>query len=111
MISSSWIGAGGNGSLQVVCQDGGRVFCRGWQEGGDGNRNVVLAVLPATEHPTPASLDRLAHEFGLKDELDRAWAALPLGLVREHGCAPLSPAGLFCHRNSSLTIATLSSSN
>jgi hypothetical protein len=27
-------------------------------------------VLPATERPSPSSLDRLAHEYGLKDELD-----------------------------------------
>jgi serine/threonine protein kinase len=45
----------------------------------------VLAVLPATEHPTPATLDRLAHEYGLKDELDAAWAVRPLELVRERG--------------------------
>jgi PAS domain S-box-containing protein len=85
MIPSSWIGAGGDNSLQVVWQDDERVFCRGWHEGADGNRNAVLAVLPAAQHPTPGSLDRLAHEYGLKEELDRAWAARPLRLVREHG--------------------------
>jgi hypothetical protein len=31
------------------------------------------------------ALDRLAHEYGLKDELDAAWAARPLDLVREGG--------------------------
>jgi serine/threonine protein kinase len=61
------------------------VFCRGWRLGADGTRSVVLAVLPATEHPPPASLDRLAHEYGLKDELDGAWAARPLELGRERG--------------------------
>src|SRR6516164_2780146 len=85
MVPSSWIGAGADSSLQVVWQDGERVFCKGWHEGADGNRNPVLAVLPAAEHPTPASLDRLAHEYGLRDELDRAWAARPLRLVREYG--------------------------
>jgi serine/threonine protein kinase len=45
----------------------------------------VLAVLPAAEHPTPATLDRLAREYGLKDELDGAWALRPLELVRDHG--------------------------
>ena len=85
MVPSSWIGAGADSSLQVVWQDGERVFCRGWREGADGNRSAVLAVLPVTEHPTAASLDRLAHEYGLKDELDRAWAARPLELVRERG--------------------------
>src|SRR6202011_1091242 len=29
--------------------------------------------------------DRLAHEYGLKDELDAAWAVRPLELVRERG--------------------------
>jgi serine/threonine protein kinase len=42
-------------------------------------------VLPAAEHPTPATLDRLAREYGLKDELDGAWALRPLELVRERG--------------------------
>ena len=48
-------------------------------------RSTVLAVLPAAERPLPASLDRLAHEYGLRDELDAAWAARPLALVREGG--------------------------
>jgi serine/threonine protein kinase len=44
-----------------------------------------LAVLPAAEHPTPATLDRLAREYDLKDELDGAWAARPIELVRDRG--------------------------
>ncbi|WP_423964663.1 ATP-binding protein, partial [Bradyrhizobium sp.] len=42
-------------------------------------------MVPAAEHPLPATLDRLAHEFGLKNELDRAWAVRPIELVRESG--------------------------
>jgi serine/threonine protein kinase len=53
--------------------------------GADGKRNAVLAVLSAAEHPLPASLDRLAHEYALKNELDEAWAVRPLELVRERG--------------------------
>jgi PAS domain S-box-containing protein len=68
-----------------VWQDGERILCRGWRDGADGGRRAVLAVLPAAEHPTPPSLDRLAHEYGLKDELDGTWAARPLELVRERG--------------------------
>src|SRR6202034_2030160 len=82
---SSWFGAGGDSSLRVLWEDGERVFCKGWRLGADGNRGAVLAVLPAAEHPTPATLDRLAREYGLKDELDGAWAARPLELVRERG--------------------------
>ncbi|MEA2727520.1 MAG: hypothetical protein QOF70_1995, partial [Acetobacteraceae bacterium] len=78
-------GAEGKDGLQVLWEDGERVFCRGWRLGADGNRSAVLVVLPAAEHPPPATLDRLAHEYGLKDELDRAWAVRPLELVRERG--------------------------
>jgi len=68
--------------VQVLCEDGERVFCRRWRQG---DRNAVLAVLPAAEHPTPGSLNRLTHEYGLKDDLDRSWAVRPLELVRERG--------------------------
>ena len=77
--------AGSDYSLQVLGEDGERVFCRGWRDGADGTRKGVLAVLPAAEHPAPLSLDRLAREYGLKDELDGAWAVRPLELVRDHG--------------------------
>jgi PAS domain S-box-containing protein len=65
-------------------EDGERVFCRG-KSHADGDPTAVLVVLPAAEHPTPVTLDRLAREFGLKDELDGAWAVRPLELVRERG--------------------------
>jgi hypothetical protein len=45
----------------------------------------VLVVLPASEQPAPVTLDRLAHEYSFKDELDSAWAARPLELVRDRG--------------------------
>src|SRR3984957_8261668 len=73
------------GSLQVLWEDGERVVCRGWRQRADGHRLAVLAVLPSAEHPQPASLARLAHEYGLKDELDGAWAVRPLELTRERG--------------------------
>jgi PAS domain S-box-containing protein len=72
-------------NFPVLWEDGDRIFCRGHRQSANGDRETVLAVLPATEHPTPASLDRLAHEYGLKDELDGAWAVRPLELVRERG--------------------------
>src|ERR1700676_1769601 len=84
MNLSSWFGAGGYNGFQVLWEDGERVFCRG-ESHADGYRAAVLAVLPAAEHPTPATLDRLAREYGLKDELDGAWAVRPLELVREGG--------------------------
>ncbi|HTD54047.1 MAG TPA: serine/threonine-protein kinase PknK, partial [Silvibacterium sp.] len=80
----SWFGAGGDSGLQVLWENEELVFCRR-EAHADGHRAAVLAVLPAAEHPTPATLDRLAHEYGLRDELDGAWAVRPLELVRERG--------------------------
>src|SRR6266704_4021763 len=67
--------------LQVLSDDGERVLCRGWRS--EGNGSARLAVLPVAEHPTPASLDRLAHEYGLREEPDSVWAVRPLDLIRE----------------------------
>jgi hypothetical protein len=39
----------------------------------------VLVVRPVSEHPTPGTLNRLTHEYDLKDHLDDAWAARPVG--------------------------------
>jgi serine/threonine protein kinase len=70
---------------QVLWEDGERVFCRGWRLGEDRSRSAVLVVLSVTAHPSPSSLDRLAHEHGLKEELDGAWAVRPLEIVRNSG--------------------------
>ncbi|QIG95956.1 trifunctional serine/threonine-protein kinase/ATP-binding protein/sensor histidine kinase [Bradyrhizobium sp. 6(2017)] len=74
-----------DGSRSDSWEDGELLFSRGWRENTDGSRQAVLLVLPATEHPTPASLDRLAHEYALRDMLDPAWAVKPLALEREGG--------------------------
>ena len=72
-----------DGRLQVLWADGERVFCRTWAE--DDEPSAMLAVVPASEHPSPSCLDRLAHEYGLKDMLDGAWAVRPLALESERG--------------------------
>src|SRR5947208_1425104 len=84
MDPSSWSGTGRVSGLQVLWEDGERVFCRG-ESHADGHRTAVLAILPATEHPAPATIERLAREHELKDELDGAWAVRPLELIRESG--------------------------
>jgi PAS domain S-box-containing protein len=85
MNPSYWYGAGGDRSLQVLWEDGERVFCRGWHDEGNGDRTAVLAVLSASEHPAPSLVGRWAHEYGLKDELHGTALVRPLALVREHG--------------------------
>ena len=54
-----------------------------YAEGGATPRRVgviVLVLLPAEEAPAAAALDRLAHEYSLKDELGSTWAVRPLEL-------------------------------
>ena len=89
MVPSLLKGVYLDGNSQVLWEDGEWVFCRGWRLGDDGNPSAVLVVLPATERPSPSSLDRLAHEYGLKDERDGTWAVQPLELVRDGGCTML----------------------
>ena len=72
-------------SFQVLSEDGDPIFCRASRLDADGRRNTVLAALVTAEDPPPYILDRLAHEYGLKDELDSSWAVRPLEVVREHG--------------------------
>jgi PAS domain S-box-containing protein len=71
--------------LEVLWQDGDRVFHRERRRGPDGKWSPALVVLMAQDHPSPSSLDRLNHEYGLKNELNSAWAVRPLELVREGG--------------------------
>ena len=42
----------------------------------------VLVLSPAVQRSTPKSLKRLEHEFSLKEELDRTWAARPIAIAR-----------------------------
>lgn len=68
---------------QILWDDGERVLCRTHQPG-DGGASVLM-VRPAAEHPLPATLERLAHEYSLRNELHSAWALRPLALQREGG--------------------------
>jgi predicted ATPase/signal transduction histidine kinase len=86
MTLASWFAAGGQiAPLEVFRQDGEFVLYRTWRERADGDRQAVLTLLPATEQPTPGSLNRLTHEYELRDYLDDSWAVRPLELVRERG--------------------------
>jgi PAS domain S-box-containing protein len=73
----------GDDGIQILWEDSERVFCREWRPDANGNARPVLLVLPAAEHA--AILDRFAHEYELKDQLEDAWAVRPLELVREGG--------------------------
>jgi PAS domain S-box-containing protein len=85
MVSHSQNGAYSGSSSLVLWEDGERVFHRGWRRDVNGQRRAVLIVQCAVEHPSRSSLDRLTHEYELKDELDGVWAVRPLDLVRDAG--------------------------
>ncbi|WP_407156622.1 AAA family ATPase [Bradyrhizobium sp. STM 3557] len=85
MVQQSLNLAYSDGSSQVLWEDGERVFSRGWRLDDHGNRLAVLLVALGADHPSRSRLDRLTHEYELKDELDGAWAARPLALMHEDG--------------------------
>ena len=61
-------------------REGEFTVCRG---SGDGLAPILL-VTPVAEHPSPEALKRLEHEYALRAELDRGWAARPLALTHRH---------------------------
>ena len=69
-------------SLQILWEDGERVFCR--ERPRDGGDSVLVARI-AAEHPLPASVARLAHEFALRDQLNGTWAVRPKELLWTDG--------------------------
>ena len=85
MSLSLKFGLNGVRNLQILWEDSERALCRGRRRDAGGGLASVLIEFLVAEHPPPLALDRLAHEHGLKDELDAAWAARPLDLVREGG--------------------------
>ena len=71
--------------LEVLWEDGERVLCRARRVSGAAERTQALALCLATERPSAAALDRLAHELSLQGDLDSAWAVRPLEILRQGG--------------------------
>src|ERR1700693_4677268 len=69
--------------FEILREDEEFAFCRGGRD--DGELPTVLLVAPVSEHPVPAILERLEHEYSLREEFDSDWAARPLSLVRREG--------------------------
>ena len=85
MHVSSRIPTHDDAGLASSWDDGERIFCRECRRSADGSLKTVLIVRVAAEHPPAAVLDRLAHEYALRDELDGPWAARPLELIHDGG--------------------------
>src|SRR6202453_914481 len=69
--------------FQTLRRDKEFEICRGRRD--DGDVPNILSVAPVSEHPAPAILGRLEHEYSLRDEIDSGWGARPLTLVRREG--------------------------
>ena len=74
-----------DGPVDVLWQDGERLYRRIWRDVDDGGRREFLVAQPCAEHPTPDTVNRLVREYDLKDYLDHSWALRPVELVRERG--------------------------
>src|SRR5262245_46751312 len=83
MVSLSLSRADSDNGSELLWEDGERTFRRGTRLDVSGKKSAVLFVIPAAEHPSRSSVDHLTHEYELRDELDAAWAARPLELVRD----------------------------
>lgn len=71
--------------LQVLWKDSEQALYRGKRVDKNGAVSSILIALPAADQPAPAVLDRLTHEYSLKNELDAPWAVRPIDLVRREG--------------------------
>jgi serine/threonine protein kinase len=69
-------------ALEPLREDAEFVMYRGRR---DGDPHHILVVAPVSEQPAQWTLRRLEHEYALRSELDPAWAASPLALVRDKG--------------------------
>jgi serine/threonine protein kinase len=72
--------------LEPLWQEGESILYRGQPRGRRaGMIPALLVVAPIGDHPAPASLRRLEHEYALRAELDSACAVRPLALVQHQG--------------------------
>ena len=81
----SALGAGLDDDSSVLWEDAERVFCRLRRDDAKGDRYAFMPVISDAEHSTQEGMNRLIHEYELKDYLDAAWALRPTELVRESG--------------------------
>src|SRR3954466_614326 len=86
MQASALFGAGWeHESVEVLWQEAGRAFCRLGRDGPGGITHAFIPFLSRPQHPTLESINRLTHEYELKDCLAADWALRPLEFVSEHG--------------------------
>jgi PAS domain S-box-containing protein len=69
--------------FSVLWDNAERIFCRVGGDGAMGTRYAFIPIPSGTAHPTLESINRLAHEYELRDYLDAVWAVRPVELIRE----------------------------
>src|SRR3954447_14723260 len=86
MQASVLFGAGWeHESVEVLWQEAGCAFCRLGRDGPAGITHAFIPLLSRPQHPTLESINRLTHEYELRDSIAGDWALRPLELVSEHG--------------------------
>src|SRR5262245_44620088 len=81
MLSADWTG----GSRQLLWTDTERVFCTLRDADSGSSWFAYMPGVHGSDHALAQTINRLAHEYELKDCLDAAWALRPVELVRERG--------------------------
>src|ERR1700733_6311410 len=69
--------------FETLREDEEFAFRRGRRR--DGELATILLLAPVSEDPVSAILERVEHEYSLREELESDWAARPLTLVRRDG--------------------------
>jgi PAS domain S-box-containing protein len=68
--------------FEVLRKDNEFILYRGRSED---DPPQVLVLSPAIEYPPPQTLNRLEHEYSLREALDPRWAARPMAMARHGG--------------------------
>src|SRR5688572_30586139 len=68
----------GDDFVKVLWEDTERAFCKLGREDAGGSKHAFIPALSHAEHPTLESINRLAHEYELREYLDAEWALRPL---------------------------------
>jgi PAS domain S-box-containing protein len=68
--------------VETLRQDGEFVLSRGVTAR---DSNPVLVLSAAAAHASPQNIERMRHEYALRDQLDAAWAAKPRALAGHNG--------------------------
>ena len=74
-----------NDSVEVLWREPGRLFCRLWRNDAEGEKHAFVPIFSEAGHPTVETVNRLAHEFELREHLNGISALRPLEFARDRG--------------------------